>query len=71
MAVPPTYYKQLRQKLKSAKIRVKESIDTLEVRLCWPGRMCLSSTLPYKYYVSLYPVSATRAQRESQSRFLL
>ncbi|XP_036869900.2 4-hydroxyphenylpyruvate dioxygenase isoform X3 [Manis javanica] len=30
LAVPPTYYKQLRQKLKSAKIRVKESIDTLE-----------------------------------------
>lgn len=31
--VPSTYYKQLREKLKSAKIRVKESLDVLEVRL--------------------------------------
>lgn len=31
--VPSTYYKQLREKLKSAKIRVKESLDALEVRL--------------------------------------
>ncbi|XP_075390612.1 4-hydroxyphenylpyruvate dioxygenase [Tenrec ecaudatus] len=30
LAVPPTYYKQLRENLKSAKIRVKESIDVLE-----------------------------------------
>ncbi|KAM6156242.1 4-hydroxyphenylpyruvate dioxygenase [Rhynchocyon petersi] len=30
LAVPGTYYKQLREKLKSAKIRVKESIDVLE-----------------------------------------
>ncbi|KAK1328621.1 hypothetical protein QTO34_012194 [Cnephaeus nilssonii] len=28
--VPSTYYKQLREKLKSAKIRVKESLDALE-----------------------------------------
>ncbi|XP_016009307.2 4-hydroxyphenylpyruvate dioxygenase [Rousettus aegyptiacus] len=27
---PPTYYKQLREKLKSAKIRVQENMDTLE-----------------------------------------
>lgn len=33
LAVPSTYYKQLREKLKSAKIQVKESIDVLEVRL--------------------------------------
>lgn len=33
--VPSTYYKQLREKLKSAKIRVKESLDALEVR---PGQ---------------------------------
>lgn len=32
LAVPSTYYKQLREKLKSAKIRVKENIDVLEVR---------------------------------------
>lgn len=31
--VPSTYYKQLREKLKSAKIRVKENMDVLEVRL--------------------------------------
>lgn len=31
--VPSTYYKQLREKLKSAKIRVKENLDALEVRL--------------------------------------
>ena len=41
MAVPSTYYKQLREKLESAKIRVKENIDILEVRfvLVWriPG----------------------------------
>uniref|UniRef100_A0A0N8ETK4 4-hydroxyphenylpyruvate dioxygenase n=1 Tax=Heterocephalus glaber TaxID=10181 RepID=A0A0N8ETK4_HETGA len=30
LAVPSTYYKQLRENLKSAKIRVKESIDMLE-----------------------------------------
>lgn len=30
--VPSTYYKQLREKLKSAKIRVKENLDVLEVR---------------------------------------
>ena len=30
LAVPSTYYKQLREKLKSAKIQVKESIDVLE-----------------------------------------
>uniref|UniRef100_A0A4X1UAB3 4-hydroxyphenylpyruvate dioxygenase n=1 Tax=Sus scrofa TaxID=9823 RepID=A0A4X1UAB3_PIG len=30
LAVPFTYYKQLQEKLKSAKIRVKESIDVLE-----------------------------------------
>lgn len=30
---PPTYYKQLREKLKLAKIRVQENMDTLEVRL--------------------------------------
>lgn len=33
---PPTYYKQLREKLKSAKIRVQENMDTLEVRLAGP-----------------------------------
>lgn len=32
LAVPSTYYKQLREKLKTAKIRVKENIDVLEVR---------------------------------------
>lgn len=32
LGVPSTYYKQLREKLKTAKIRVKESIDVLEVR---------------------------------------
>ena len=32
LAVPSTYYKQLREKLKMAKIRVKENIDILEVR---------------------------------------
>lgn len=32
LAVPATYYKQLRENLKSAKIRVQESIDVLEVR---------------------------------------
>ena len=41
LAVPSTYYKQLREKLESAKIRVKENIDILEVRfvLVWriPG----------------------------------
>lgn len=31
--VPSTYYKQLREKLKSAKIRVKENLDALEVSL--------------------------------------
>ncbi|KAJ1074214.1 hypothetical protein K5549_020630, partial [Capra hircus] len=30
LAVPSTYYKQLREKLESAKIRVKENIDILE-----------------------------------------
>ncbi|XP_049721834.1 4-hydroxyphenylpyruvate dioxygenase isoform X4 [Elephas maximus indicus] len=30
LAVPSTYYKQLREKLKSAKVQVKESIDVLE-----------------------------------------
>ncbi|XP_007936338.1 4-hydroxyphenylpyruvate dioxygenase [Orycteropus afer afer] len=30
LAVPSTYYKQLRERLKSAKVRVKESIDVLE-----------------------------------------
>lgn len=33
LAVPSSYYRQLQEKLKSAKIRVKESIDVLEVRL--------------------------------------
>lgn len=34
--IPSTYYKQLREKLKSAKIRVKENMDILEVRLAGP-----------------------------------
>lgn len=33
MGVPSSYYKQLREKLKTAKIQVKENIDVLEVRL--------------------------------------
>lgn len=33
MTVPSTYYQQLREKLKSAKIKVKENIDKLEVSL--------------------------------------
>uniref|UniRef100_A0A2K5LPH2 4-hydroxyphenylpyruvate dioxygenase n=1 Tax=Cercocebus atys TaxID=9531 RepID=A0A2K5LPH2_CERAT len=32
LSVPSTYYKQLREKLKTAKIKVKENIDVLEVR---------------------------------------
>ena len=32
LSVPSTYYKQLREKLKTAKIKVKENIDALEVR---------------------------------------
>jgi hypothetical protein len=35
LAVPPTYYKQLRENLKLAKIQVKENIDVLEVRPSW------------------------------------
>lgn len=48
--VPSTYYKQLREKLKSAKIRVKESLDALEVRLerllGQPASQMLSKALP-------------------------
>lgn len=36
LAVPSSYYKLLRENLKSAKIQVKESMDVLEVR---PGPM--------------------------------
>lgn len=32
LAVPSSYYKMLRENLKTAKIQVKESIDVLEVR---------------------------------------
>ena len=39
LAVPSTYYKQLREKLKSAKIRVKENIDILEVRFVLARRI--------------------------------
>jgi 4-hydroxyphenylpyruvate dioxygenase len=33
LAAPSSYYKLLRENLKSAKIQVKESMDVLEVRL--------------------------------------
>lgn len=36
LAVPSSYYKLLRENLKTAKIQVKESMDVLEVR---PGLM--------------------------------
>lgn len=32
LAVPPSYYRLLRENLKTAKIQVKESMDVLEVR---------------------------------------
>ena len=58
LAVPSTYYKQLREKLKSAKIRVKENIDILEVRLraqSWVSQeeQALSSILPHKCHLNL------------------
>lgn len=34
LSAPDTYYKTLRQKLKTAKIKVKEDLDHLQVRRC-------------------------------------
>ena len=69
LAVPFTYYKQLQEKLKSAKIRVKESIDVLEVRpraapLVGQGEGALGYILPRK---CLHLTSGTRTQWGEQT----
>ena len=68
LAVPSTYYKQLREKLKSAKIRVKENIDILEVRFkarSWVSQeeQALSSILPHKCRLTLASGSAMWGRR--------
>ena len=73
LAVPSTYYKQLREKLKTAKIRVKENIDVLEVRprtgsSVSRGERALSSILPHKCCLNL--ASGTGMQPGKQTRSL-
>uniref|UniRef100_A0A6I8N461 4-hydroxyphenylpyruvate dioxygenase n=1 Tax=Ornithorhynchus anatinus TaxID=9258 RepID=A0A6I8N461_ORNAN len=61
MSVPTTYYTQLREKLKTAKIRVKENIKQLELQTLLGAVHCRVNTFP-KDLVDLQPLLG-RSQR--------
>lgn len=51
LSAPDTYYKDLRHKLKTAKIKVKEDLDRLQVRRCVTD-MSLKNILVFSFLFS-------------------